>query len=120
MGAKALKEIYDETGATVDNVEDVMNDVQDVIDDHDEIQNIVGAVNISHANEIDELDLEQELQDLINDDRNDNDNGLVQPNRPNPNADDSLERRLTNLKLPTFGDLSLHENGQSQVNVQSS
>lgn len=118
MGAKALKEIYEETGLTVDKAENVMLDVQDVIDDHDEIQNIVGAVNISNANEIDELDLEQELQDLINDDRNDNDTGLVQPNRPNP--DDSLEKRLTNLKLPSFGDLSLHESGQSQVNVQSS
>lgn len=115
MGAKALKEIYEESGLTVDKVEDVMYDVQDVIDDHDEIQNIVGAVNISNANEIDELDLEQELQDLINDDRNDNDAGLVQPN-----PDDSLERRLTKLKLPNFDNLSLHENEKSQVNVQSS
>ncbi|KAJ6647134.1 Charged multivesicular body protein 7 [Pseudolycoriella hygida] len=113
MGAKALKDVYEESGLNVDKVENVMNDVQDVIDDHDEIQNIVGAVNISNANEVDDLELEQELQDLMNDDRNDNDSGLVQPNRTNP--DDSLERRLTNLKLPLFENLSLHENEQSHV-----
>lgn len=120
MGSKALKEIYEETGLTVDKVEDVMSDVQDVIDDHDEIQNIVGAVNISNANAVDELELEQELLDLINDDRNDNDNdtGLVQPDRPNP--DDSLERRLTNLKLPNLDNLLLDENEPSPVNVHSS
>lgn len=119
LGAKALKEIYEENGLTVDKVEDVMYDVQDVIDDHDEIQNIVGAVNISNVN-IDELELEQELQDLINDDRNDNDNdnGLVQPSPTNP--DDSLEKRLNNLKLPNFGNLSLHELDQSPVHIQSS
>lgn len=119
LGAKALKDIYEENGLTVDKVDDVMSDVQDVIDDHDEIQNIVGAVNISNIN-VDDLELEQELQDLINDDRNDNDNdnGLVQPNRTNP--DDSLERRLTNLKLPNFDNLSLHENEQSPVYLQSS
>lgn len=117
MGSKALKEIYEETGLTVDKVEDVMSDVQDVIDDHDEIQNIVGAVNISNANAVDELELEQELQDLINDDRNDNDNdtGLVQPN-----PDDSLERRLTNLKLPNLENLLLDENEPSQVHVHGS
>lgn len=119
MGTKALKEIYEEKGLTVDKVEDVMSDVQDVIDDHDEVQNIIGGVIISNANEVDDLDLEQELQDLMNDDRNDNnDNGLVSPNRPNP--DDSLERRLTNLRLPNFGNLSLDVNEKSPVHVQSS
>lgn len=119
MGAKALKEIYEENNLTVNKVDDVMSDVQDVIDDHDEIQNIVGGVTISHANDVDELELEQELQDLINDDRNDNDDGLVQPTRPDP--DESLERRLNNLKLPNLGDLSLLDNLQSrQAHVQSS
>lgn len=116
MGAKALKEIYEENGLTVDKVEDVMLDVQDIIDDHDEIQNIVGGVNILDGNNIDEQELEQELQDLINDDRNDNDE--PQPDRTNP--DDSLERRLTNLKLPNFGDLSLRDSERSPVNVRSS
>lgn len=118
MGAKALKEIYEETGLSVDKVEDVMLDVQDIVDDHDEIQNIVGAVNIGNANEIDEQELEQELQDLINDDRNDNDTGVDdQTNRPNP--DDSLERRLTNLKLPYLESLTLQDNEKSQVHVRS-
>ncbi|KAG4073953.1 hypothetical protein HA402_014158 [Bradysia odoriphaga] len=110
MGAKALKEIYEENGLTVDKVEDVMLDVQDIVDDHDEIQNIVGGVNIANANDVDDLELEQELQDLINDDRNDNDTGL-----PQPDPDDSLERRLTNLKVPSFGDLSLQDSEQSPV-----
>lgn len=119
MGSKALKEIYEENGLTVDKVEDVMSDVQDVIDDHDEIQNIVGGVTIANVNDVDELELEQELQDLMNDDRNDNDNGLEQqPNRPN--HDDSLERRLTILKLPNLDNLSLDENLPSQAHVQSS
>lgn len=130
MGAKALKEIYEENGLTVDKVEDVMFDVQDIIDDHDEIQHIVGGVTISHANDVDELELEQELQDLINDDRNDNDTGLPQPNRANvddsleqpnrANPDDSLERRLTNLKLPNLEDLSLVDGDRSPVHARSS
>lgn len=111
MGTKALKEIYEENGLSVDKVEDVMLDVQDVIDDHDEIQNIVGAVQISNANEVDDLELEQELQELMNDDHNDDDTGLVQPNPPN--HDESLERRLNVLKLPILENLSLSENEQS-------
>lgn len=117
LGAKALKEIYEDNGLTVEKVDDVISDVQDVIDDHDEIQNIVGAVNISNVN-VDELELEQELQDLMNDDhRNDNDAGLVQPDRTNP--DDSLERRLTNLKLPNFENISINENEGSPVHIHS-
>lgn len=119
MGAKALKEIYEENGLTVDKVEGVMDDVQDVIDDHDEIQHIVGRVNISNANEVDESELERELEDLINDDRNDNDDGVEQPNKEI--HDESLERRLNNLKLPNLDSLSLHDQGlSSQVHVQSS
>lgn len=116
MGAKALKEIHDENGLSVEKVEDVMYDVQDIIDEHDEIQNIVGAVKI--ATEVDELELEQELQDLMNDDRNDNDTGLDNPTiRHNP--DDSLERRLNDLKLPYLDNLALQENEKLQVHVRS-
>ncbi len=118
MGAKALKDIYQENGLTVDKVEDVMVDVQDIIDDHDEIQNIVGGVIISNANEVDEQELEQELQDLMNDDRNDNDAGVEQSNQQNP--DDSLERRLTVLKLPNLDNLQLDEPSSPQLHVQSS
>lgn len=100
LAANALRQTNAVAGITVDKVDDVMLDVQESLDDHNDVQQAMGQTKYG-VGAIDEAELDAELADLLQKEH-----------------DASIERRMQQLDMGDFGDLSLEEQQQIVDNVK--
>lgn len=106
LAANALRQTNAGAGITVDTVGDVMDDVQEALDNHQEIQQSLGEIKLEGGvAPIDESTLEAELDEL-----------MVQEEQKEQDLNESIERRLRQLNMSGFGDLSVAEQREILVN----
>lgn len=105
LAASALRQTNTASGITVDSVHDALDDVKEVLDDHNEIQLALGDNKLTDpsAADNDDVDLERELADMLAQDDAD------EKERKEDELNASIERRLKQLNIEGFADLSMEE-----------
>lgn len=105
LAASALRQTHTEAGITVDSVHDALDDVKEVLEDHNEIQQALGDRQMVDglAAADDDVDLERELADLLALD------DAAEEERKDRELNASIERRLKQLNIEGFADLSIEE-----------
>lgn len=105
LAASALRQTHTEAGITVDSVHDALDDVKEVLEDHNEIQQALGDRQLADglAAADDDVDLERELADLLALD------DAAEEERKDRELNASIERRLKQLNIEGFADLSIEE-----------
>lgn len=115
MGSHAIKQAFAASGISLENVDDVIEELKEVLEEQQDIQQMISEP-VRGVNDVDESDLEKELQDLLLDDnKNDAGNNPVTPTKKEEKQkpavsqevfdDDEIERRLRQLRSTDFGNL---------------
>lgn len=97
MGSESIKHIFSNNGINLDNVSDIIEDMKEVIEEQEECQSALSAP-MRGLNEIDDSELESELLDLINQNKNEAD---LKDDQSKPKTDFDimdLEMRLKKLR----------------------
>lgn len=68
IGSESIKHIFANNGINLDNVHDIIEDMKEVIEEQEECQSAISAP-MRGLNEIDDSELENELLDLLNENR---------------------------------------------------
>lgn len=131
LAANTLRKTYKESGLDADKVSDVLDDVKEVLkpiaiiymlliyqfpipfqvlDDHADVQDVLNAASNDQFASITtpDSDLERELDELLLSDEREQ----AEKSERDKNLDESIERRLHDLKINGFADLSIDEQRQ--------
>lgn len=122
LASSTLRKSYAESGITADTLDECMADVQEVchtihlffsnlfktrfalqtLDDHSDVQNVLTTGSKLQLGDSDDSALEKELDELVLSDERERDKNL----------DESIERRLHDLQITGFADLTVEEQRQ--------
>lgn len=113
MAADALRQAQTDAGLTLDKVDDVMLDVQETLDEHNEMHKEIGGAQLEVAGvaPADEAALDAELAELMAQDK-------AQKEQKESDLNAPIQRRLEQLHVDDFNDLSLEDRDEILRSVQ--